>query len=66
MRVSSKKQLSVIFKEILIQFLKYRVKQLVIQMVIQMIEFYGARWKIELGFKELKQDMGSQKSQCRT
>jgi IS4 transposase len=34
--------------------------------VIQMIEFYGARWKIESGFKELKQDMGSQKSQCRT
>jgi IS4 transposase len=31
-----------------------------------MIEFYGARWKIESGFKELKQDMGSQKSQCRT
>jgi transposase len=31
--------------------------------VIQMIEFYGARWKIESGFKELKQDMGSQKSQ---
>jgi hypothetical protein len=28
-----------------------------------MIEFYGARWKIESGFKELKQDMGSQKSQ---
>jgi predicted ATP-dependent serine protease len=25
-------------------------------------EFYGARWKIEAGFKELKQDMGSQKS----
>jgi hypothetical protein len=23
--------------------------------VIQMIEFYGARWKIESGFKELKQ-----------
>ncbi len=34
--------------------------------VTQMIEFYGARWKIESGFKELKQDMGSQKSQCRT
>jgi len=34
--------------------------------VIQMIEFYGARWKIESGFKELKQDIGSQKSQCRT
>jgi len=34
--------------------------------VTQMIEFYGARWKIESGFKELKQDIGSQKSQCRT
>ncbi|BCG62928.1 MAG: transposase, IS4 family [Methyloprofundus sp.] len=33
--------------------------------VTQMIEFYGARWKIESGFKELKQDIGSQKSQCR-
>ncbi|WP_162473000.1 transposase [Methylotuvimicrobium alcaliphilum] len=26
---------------------------------------YGARWKIESGFKELKQDIGSQKCQCR-
>lgn len=33
--------------------------------VTQIIEFYGARWKIESGFKELKQDIGSQKSQCR-
>lgn len=33
--------------------------------VTQIVEFYGARWKIESGFKELKQDMGSQKSQCR-
>ena len=33
--------------------------------VPQVIEYYGARWKIELGFKEFKQDIGSQKSQCR-
>lgn len=33
--------------------------------VTQIIEYYGARWKIESGFKELKQDMGSQSSQCR-
>jgi len=33
--------------------------------VAQIIEYYGARWKIESGFKELKQDIGSQKSQCR-
>ena len=33
--------------------------------VQQMIEFYGARWKIESGFKELKQDIGSLESQCR-
>jgi len=33
--------------------------------VTQVIEYYGARWKIESGFKELKQDIGSQKSQCR-
>jgi hypothetical protein len=33
--------------------------------VTQIIEYYGARWKIEAGFKELKQDIGSQKSQCR-
>ncbi len=31
----------------------------------QIIEYYGARWKIESGFKELKQDIGSQKNQCR-
>jgi SRSO17 transposase len=34
-------------------------------LVQQIIEFYGARWKIESGFKELKQDIGSLESQCR-
>jgi len=33
--------------------------------VSQIISFYGARWKIESGFKELKQELGSQKSQTR-
>ena len=33
--------------------------------VEQIIEFYGARWKIEAGFKELKQEIGSAKSQTR-
>jgi hypothetical protein len=33
--------------------------------VSQIIEYYGARWKIESGFKELKQEIGSRKSQCR-
>jgi len=33
--------------------------------VVQIIEFYGARWKIEAGFKELKQEIGSAKSQTR-
>ena len=33
--------------------------------VTQIIEYYGARWKIEAGFKELKQDIGSRTSQCR-
>lgn len=31
----------------------------------QIISIYGARWKIESGFKELKQEIGSQKSQTR-
>ncbi len=31
----------------------------------QIIEYYGARWKIESGFKEIKQDIGSSKSQIR-
>jgi len=31
----------------------------------QIIEYYGARWKIESGFKEIKQDIGSSKSQTR-
>jgi hypothetical protein len=30
-----------------------------------MIEFYSARWKIESGFKEIKQDIGAIDSQCR-
>ena len=29
----------------------------------QIIEYYGARWKIESGFKEIKQEIGSSKSQ---
>ncbi len=33
--------------------------------VEQIISIYGARWKIESGFKELKQEIGSQKSQTR-
>ena len=33
--------------------------------VEEIIEFYAARWKIEAGFKELKQDIGSQCSQTR-
>lgn len=31
----------------------------------QIIEYYGARWKIESGFKEIKQEIGSAKSQVR-
>ena len=31
----------------------------------QIIEYYGARWKIESGFKEIKQDLGSTKTQTR-
>ena len=31
----------------------------------EIIEYYGARWKIESGFKEIKQDIGSSKSQTR-
>lgn len=34
--------------------------------VEQIIEYYGARWKIEAGFKEIKQEIGSIKSQART
>ena len=33
--------------------------------VKQIIEFYGARWKIESGFKEIKQEIGSARSQTR-
>lgn len=33
--------------------------------VNQIVEYYGARWKIEACFKELKQEIGSSKSQCR-
>jgi len=33
--------------------------------VENIISYYGARWKIESGFKELKQEIGSQKSQTR-
>ncbi|MDY6844217.1 MAG: transposase [Thermodesulfobacteriota bacterium] len=33
--------------------------------VEQIIEYYGARWKIESGFKEIKQDIGRSKSQTR-
>ena len=33
--------------------------------VQQIIEYYGARWTIESGFKEIKQEIGSAKSQVR-
>jgi len=33
--------------------------------VEQIIEFYGARWKIEAGFREIKQEIGSSHSQTR-
>ncbi len=33
--------------------------------VEQIIEYYGARWKIESGFKEIKQEIGSSKAQVR-
>jgi len=33
--------------------------------VQQIIAYYGARWKIEFGFKEIKQEIGSAKSQVR-
>lgn len=33
--------------------------------VKQIVEYYGARWKIESGFKEIKQEVGSAKSQTR-
>jgi hypothetical protein len=32
--------------------------------VEQIIEYYGARWRIEPGFKEIKQEIGSAKSQA--
>lgn len=34
--------------------------------VEKIIEYYGARWKIESGFKELKRDIGSADTQSRT
>ncbi|RKT44374.1 IS701 family transposase [Thiocapsa rosea] len=33
--------------------------------VEQMIEIYGARWKIEAGFREIKQEIGSAQTQTR-
>jgi len=33
--------------------------------VERIIEYYGARWKIESGFKELKQEIGSARAQVR-
>jgi len=33
--------------------------------VAEIIEYYGARWKIEAGFKELKRDIGSADTQSR-
>jgi len=33
--------------------------------VQEIIEYYGARWKIEAAFKELKQDIGSAETQTR-
>ena len=32
----------------------------------QIVEYYGARWKIEAGFREIKQEIGSAETQTRT
>jgi hypothetical protein len=34
--------------------------------VPQIIEYYGTRWKIEAGFREIKQEIGSAQTQTRT
>ena len=34
--------------------------------VEQIVEYYGARWKIEAGFREIKQEIGSAETQTRT
>ena len=34
--------------------------------VAQIITYYGARWKIEAGFREIKQEIGSAQTQART
>jgi len=34
--------------------------------VEQIIEYYGARWKIEAGFREIKQEIGSSQTQTRS
>jgi hypothetical protein len=33
--------------------------------VAQLVEYYGARWKIEAGFREIKQEIGSAETQTR-
>lgn len=33
--------------------------------VTQIVEYYGARWKIEAGFREIKQEIGSAETQTR-
>jgi hypothetical protein len=33
--------------------------------VEQIVEYYGARWKIEAGFREIKQEIGSAETQTR-
>jgi hypothetical protein len=33
--------------------------------VAQIVEYYGARWKIEAGFREIKQEIGSAETQTR-
>ncbi len=33
--------------------------------LVQLVEYYGARWKIEAGFREIKQEIGSAETQTR-
>jgi IS4 transposase len=32
----------------------------------QIVEYYGGRWKIEAGFREIKQEIGNAETQTRT
>lgn len=59
-----KREIKVVWVYLKTRFVAFFTTDLTLS-VKEIVEYYGGRWKIESGFKELKQEIGSAKTQTR-